>query len=370
MSFVPPPYPQDRLDDLRTTAAQVDGGAIDASIGSPIDPMPAVVIQALAQATPGATGYPRSVGSPEYRQAASTWLAHRLGVDVGPDDIAACVGMKELVVSLPRILSLRDPSRDTVLYPAVSYPSYAMGAELAGLRAVSVPLDDDWLPRLDAVADADAERALVLWLNQPGNPTGSHASAGQLTTWATWARERGIIVASDECYVEFDPEPSTVLRGGSQGVLALHSLSKRSNMAGLRAGFVAGDPELVRYLGEVRKHAGLMVPSPVQAAAVAALGDDDHVVVQRERYDRRRAALLPAFEAIGLRHAGGPSTFYLWLAAADGADGWEIAKRLVEYGLVCAPGDLYGPDGAPYARVSLTIPDDAVDRLATLLMRQ
>jgi aspartate/methionine/tyrosine aminotransferase len=160
------------------------------------------------------------------------------------------------------------------------------------------------------------------------------------------------------------------LRGGSQGVLALHSLSKRSNMAGLRAGFVAGDPELVHYLGEVRKHAGLMVPGPVQAAAVAALGDDDHVVVQRERYDRRRAALLPAFEAIGLRHAGGPSTFYLWLAADDGADGWEIAERLVTYGLVCAPGDLYGPDGAPYARVSLTIPDDAVDRLATLLMRR
>lgn len=366
MSFVPPPYPQDRLDVLRTKAAtSVEGGAIDASIGTPIDAMPDVVLAAMTKAIPAATGYPRSVGSSEYRTAAAGWLAHRFGVEVSPNAVAACVGTKELVVSLPRILSLRDPNRDTVLYPAVSYPSYAMGARLAGLRAVPVALDDAWLPRLDTVTDADAARALVLWLNEPGNPTGSHADGVALEAWVGWARERGVIVASDECYVEFDPDPATALASGSSGVLALHSLSKRSNMAGLRAGFVAGDDELVHYLGEVRKHAGLMVPSPVQAAAVAALGDDDHVAVQRARYARRRAALLPALEAIELRHAGGPSTFYLWLAADDGADGWEIAARLVEYGLVCAPGDLYGPEATAYARISLTISDDAVDQLVT-----
>jgi aspartate/methionine/tyrosine aminotransferase len=227
------------------------------------------------------------------------------------------------------------------------------------------------------VSEADAERALVLWLNEPGNPTGASGGAEHLRSVAEWARAHGAIVASDECYAEFTydeagapAESATVLAAGLERTLAVHSLSKRSNMAGLRAGFVAGDPELVAYLGEVRKHAGLMTPTPVQAAVTAALADDTHVDEQRERYARRRGRAIDALGAWGLVHGGGPSTFYLWLRAADGGeDGWAIARRLAECGLLVAAGDLYGPGGAEHVRLSLTQTDErltlAFDRLAS-----
>ena len=182
------------------------------------------------------------------------------------------------------MLHRRDPSRDTVLYPAVSYPTYAMGAELAGCRAVPVPLDDDWHLDLSAVSEEDAARALLLWLNEPGNPTGSQSAPGPLAAAVDWARTKGVIVASDECYVEFnwdtdgDHVPgATALTAGVDGVLAVHSLSKRSNMAGYRCGFVAGDGDLVAYIGSIRTHAGMMVPGPIQGAATAAWNDDAHV---------------------------------------------------------------------------------------------
>jgi succinyldiaminopimelate transaminase len=372
--FVPPPYPHDRLADLKARAEQAEGGLVDASVGTPVDPLPEVVTVAMAEATPEATGYPPTIGSPSFRNAAAAWIARRFGVRVRAEEVMACIGTKEMVASLPRFLSLRDPSRDTVLYPAVSYPTYAMGAQLAGLRAVPVPLDDEWHLDLSAVSASNAERALVVWVNEPGNPTGSTATPAHLAAVATWARPRGVVVASDECYVEFtfDPRgaptpPATILDAGLHGVLAVHSLSKRSNMAGLRAGFVVGDQALVQYLGECRKHAGLMMPGPVQAAATAALGDDLHVERQRARYAKRRRVALPAFESRGLVHAGGPSTFYLWLRRADGpSDGWDIAAELAETGLLVAPGDFYGPDATSFARVALTVPDA---RLALALGR-
>jgi aspartate/methionine/tyrosine aminotransferase len=285
-------------------------------------------------------------------------------------NVGACVGTKELVVSLPHLLRLRNPQRDTVLYPAVSYPSYDMGAVLAGCRAVPVPLDAEWHLDLDAIAEADAERALVLWVNEPGNPTSSAAGAGHFAKVAAWARARGIVVASDECYTEYAPEPATILGSGVDGMLAVHSLSKRSNLAGMRIGFYAGDPELVAYLVETRKHAGLMAPVAMQAAAVAALGDDAHVAEQRARYADRRELAIKALRAIGLVHGGGPCLFYLWLRREDGADdGWEIAAQLAtSAGLLVAPGDLYGPAGADHVRLALVQPTDrfelAFDRLA------
>ena len=375
--FVPPPYPHDRLLELRALAEVVPGGIVDCSVGTPVDPMPEVASRALADAAAAATGYPAAIGGPAYRQTAAAWIARRFAVDVDPEAVVACIGTKELVASLPRALALRDPSRDTVLYPGVAYPTYEMGAKLAGLRSVPVPLDDEWLPDVSRVSEADAERALVLWLNEPGNPTGSSGGAEHLRSVAEWARAHGAIVASDECYAEFTydesgapAEPATVLATGLERALAVHSLSKRSNMAGLRAGFVAGDPELVAYLGEVRKHAGLMTPTPVQAAATAALADDTHVDEQRERYARRRGRAIDALGAWGLVHDGGPSTFYLWLRAADGGeDGWAIARRLAERGLLVAAGDLYGPGGAEHVRLSLTQTDEqltlAFDRLAS-----
>ena len=252
-----------------------------------------------------------------------------------------------------------------------------MGATLAGLRPVAVPVDAAWRLDLDAVDPADADRALVLWLNDPSNPTGVTSTPDELRAAVAWARERGIVVASDECYAEFtydaagDPAPPvTALAAGADGVLAVHSLSKRSNMAGLRAGFVAGDLELVTYLGEVRKHGGLMTPAPVQAAATAALADDAHVREQQARYARRRAAVLPALEAHGLVHDGGPSAFYLWLRTARGtSDGWEIAAELAAHGLLLAPGDFYGPAGSRHARLALTLTDEQVALVCERLQR-
>jgi succinyldiaminopimelate transaminase len=375
--FVPPPYPHDRLATLRRLADALPGGVVDCSVGTPADPMPAVALDALQAAAPGSTGYPPSIGTPALRDAAAGWIGRRFGVSVSGDDVIACVGTKELVGSLPRYLSLRDPSRDTVLYPGVSYPTYEMGATLAGCRAVPVPLNAEWHPDLSLVSDTDAQRALVFWLNMPANPTSAVASADQLRSTVEWARERGVIVASDECYAEFagvPGDPPTVLGAGVDGVLAMHSVSKRSNMAGLRCGFVAGDPELVQYLGEVRKHAGMIVSTPSQAAAAAALGDDAHVEDQRGRYEKRRALMLPALEEHGLVHDGGPALFYLWLRSADAADdGWEIAARLAEAGTLVAPGDMYGAAGADHVRLALTQPDDrlelALERLAASAAR-
>jgi succinyldiaminopimelate transaminase len=373
--FVPPPYPHDRLGDLRAVADTAPGGLIDASVGTPVDPTPEVVIAAAAAALRDATGYPATIGSPGLREAAASWIDRRFGVDVGADAVLACIGTKELVAALPRLLSLRDPSRDTVLYPALSYPTYAMGAVLAGLRAVPIPVDAAGHDLVAAVDPDDAARALLLWCNDPANPTGVGASQGQLADTVAWARSAGVLVASDECYAEFTfdddgapASPVTALTGNHEGVLAVHSLSKRSNMAGYRIGFVAGDLELITYLGEVRKHGGMMVPAPVQAAAIAALGDDSHVEEQRARYAARRARALPALERFGLVHDGGPSTFYLWLRGADGrSNGWELAARLARAGVLVAPGDLYGPDGAEHVRLALTLTDAQIEAMVERL---
>jgi aspartate/methionine/tyrosine aminotransferase len=320
-----------------------------------------------------ARGYPPTIGTEPYRRAAAAWLTRRFAVTLDAEAICACVGTKEFVASLPRWLSLREPGRDTVLYPGVSYPTYAMGATLAGLRAVPIAVDASWRLDLATVDPADAERALLVWLNDPANPTGAAATADQLDAAVTWARARGIVVASDECYAEFTfddagqpAQPVTALASGPEGVLAVHSLSKRSNMAGLRAGFVGGDAEVVGYLGEVRKHAGMMVPGPVQAAAAAALGDDRHVEQQRARYRDRRVRVLSALAGHAIEHVGGPSTFYLWLQR-DRRDGWGLGADLARFGILVAPGDLYGSAGAGQARLALTVTDEQVEQIVARL---
>ena len=323
--FVPPPYPYDRLDRLQPLAAAHEGGVVDLSIGTPCDPPPAIVLEAMA--TSGTErGYPPSIGSPAFRLAAAEWMARRLGATVPVDAVAACIGTKEAVATLPQWLKLRRPDLDTVLFPAISYPTYEMGATLAGCRAVAVPVDDRWRLDLSAIDEADAARALCLWVNAPGNPAGGLDDLGAA---AAWGRARGVPVLSDECYVEFtwDGPRRTILEHGLDGVLALHSLSKRSNLAGARVGFYAGDPTLVHYLSEVRKHAGLMVPGPVQAAAAAALGDDVHVEQQRARYRARLERMATALGAIGIEAALPGGSFYLWVPAPDG-DAWALAERL------------------------------------------
>jgi succinyldiaminopimelate transaminase len=354
--FVPPPYPYERVGELTAIADKLDGGAIDLSIGTPCDPPAPAVVAALADAGP-ARGYPPSIGTPALRRAAADWISRRLGASVDPEtELAACVGTKEFVASAPQYLKLRTPDRDTVLYPAISYPTYEMGATLAGLRPVPYR-------RLAEISNADAERALCIWVNSPSNPTGELLD---LAAAAGWGRARGVPVLSDECYAEFSfaAGPTTILRSGSQGLLALHSLSKRDNFAGARIGFYAGDAELVHYLREVRKHAGLIPAGPVQAAAVVALADDEQVARQRAAYQRRLRRLIEILAALGLSVTMPDGAFYLWFAAPDG-DAWGCARMLAERaGIVASPGEFYGPDSAGQLRLAVVAPDDRLELAA------
>ena len=368
LGFQPPVYPHDRLAPLIDRAAAHEGGLVDLSIGTPCDDPPEAVLAALVDAT-RARGYPPSIGSPQLREAIAGWASSFLGVGLDADrHIGACVGTKELVAGLPHWLHLRSPQRDTVLYPELSYPSYAMGARLAGCRAVPVPSGPDGL-RLDRVDPGDIGRALCLWVNTPANP---HGTLDDLEAVVRWGRSHRVLVVSDECYVAFTWETPhgtnpvggpgrSVLEWGTDGVLAAHSLSKRSNLAGLRAGCFAGDVEIVRYLSEVRKHAGLMTPGPVQAAAAVAFADETHVDRQRDRYRTRLDAVATALGERGLpvRPPGGG--FYLWVRAPDD-DGWGLTRQLVERaGILGSPGDFYGPAGSPYVRLAMVQPDDRLE---------
>lgn len=370
--FVPPAYPYDRLDGMRRLAEEHPGGVVDLSVGTPCDAPPAFVVAALA--TSGAErGYPASIGGPAYREAAARWMETRLGVTVPPSQLAACVGTKEMVATTARWLRLRHPGRDTVLYPELAYPTYEMSALLAGVRAVPVPVDAGWRLNLDAVAEADGERALMLWVNSPGNPAGQ---LDDLEAAAAWGRARGIPVFSDECYAEFtwDGPPRTILTSGLDGVVAVHSLSKRSNLAGVRAGFYAGDAELVHYLAEVRKHAGFMVPGPVQAAAIAAWSDQSHVEAQRVVYRRRLERFASVLDDAGVAAPLPGGGFYLWAAAPPDDGGtdpaWALTERLARLGgVLVSPGEFYGPAGSGHVRLAMVAPDDRLELVADRLGR-
>jgi succinyldiaminopimelate transaminase len=357
-SFQPPPYPYDRLGDLRALADALSGGVVDCSVGTPCDAPPLSVIRALA-VSGTERGYPASAGGPGLRRAAADWLQRRFEVAVDPAAVAACVGTKEFVASTAHYLHLRDPIRDTVLYPAVSYPTYAMGATLGECRAVAVPpaTPDGSGLNLSAIDPADAERALLLWVNSPANPSGGLTDLGAA---AQWGPRNGVLVFSDECYTEFtwDGPPRSILNTGLHGVVAVHSLSKRSNMAGVRAGFFAGDPDIVSYLRDVRQHAGLMVPGPVQAAAAVALADDEHVEAQRARYFERLSFFAAQLTSLGCPvdlPAGG---FYLWVPVPSRwPDAWAMAEDLARVGgVLVSPGDLYGEAGAGFVRIALVQP--------------
>lgn len=358
MGFDPPPYPYDRLDELKAIAEKHEGGVVDLSIGTPCDPPTKAVIDALSTSD-AERGYPPSIGTPAYRAAAAEWLNGLVGTDLTEGDIRATIGSKEFVAGLPHWLRLRTPDKDTVLYPAISYPSYEMGATLAGCRAVPVPVDDNWRIDLSAISEDDAARALCLWVNTPGNPAGG---IDDLEAAAKWGRDRGVLVVSDECYVAFtwSGAPASILQHGREGLLAVHSLSKRSNLAGSRSGFYAGDRELVHYLGELRKHAGFMQPGPSQAAAVAAFNDEAHVDEQRERYRRRLELMQRVVRLFGSDVELPGGGFYLWAPAPDG-DAWAFTRRLAtDAGVLVSPGEFYGAQGAEHIRIAVVQPDEQV----------
>ena len=364
VSFSPPPYPYERLDGLRATASTLEGGAIDCSIGTPTDAPPDFVIDELAHGA-GARGYPSSAGSNDLRSAAADWANRRFSLALSASDLAVCIGTKEFVASLAGFVHRRRPERDTVLYPAVSYPTYAMSAALAGLRAVPVATVQGRLD-LASVDEDDAARALVVWVNSPSNPTGA---LDDLQSVAAWGRRHDVLVASDECYCEFtwSGRPRSILEHGLDGVVAVHSISKRSNLAGLRVGFYAGDATWVGYLSSLRQHAGLMVPGPVQSAVARAYGDDAHVEVQRETYRARLALLSEALARLDVDAPMPDGAFYLW-AKKDGVDGWALAEWLAQRsGLVVSPGELYGPAGANFVRLAVVQSDERLALAASRL---
>jgi len=348
-----PDFPWDTLAAAKAVAESHPGGIVDLSIGTPVDPTPALGTEALARAA-DSPGYPLTSGTAPLREAIAGYLTRRWGAEqLGPAATLPSIGTKEMVAWLPTLLGLgRD---DVVVIPTCAYPTYAVGAALAGCRLVAA----------DDPAELADLRPSLLWLNSPSNPTGETLSAEVMAARVRWARERGALVASDECYGEFgwEAEPVSVLHpsvcGRShQGVLAMHSLSKRSNLAGYRAGFVAGDADVVAELLAVRKHAGMIVPRPVQEAMVALLGDGDHVQEQRERYLSRRRQLRPALEAAGFRIDHSEGSLYLW--ATRGEPGRTTIDDLARLGILVAPGDFYGEASDQFVRFALTATDERV----------
>jgi succinyldiaminopimelate transaminase len=318
------------------------------------------VVQDALRAASDAPGYPLTAGSIAVREAIAGWLSRRLGVRPGAS-VLPSIGSKELVALLPTLLGVGRG--DTVGLPLLAYPTYAVGAMLAGARPVAS----------DSLTAFGPGRVSMLWINSPANPTGRVLPVDHLRKVVAWGRERGTLIVSDECYVElgWDAEPISILHpdvcgDGHEGLLAVHSLSKRSNLAGYRAAFVAGDPAVVSRLLEVRKHAGLIVPAPVQAAMCAALGDDAHVQEQRERYARRREMLRAAFGRAGFSFEHSEAGLYLW--GTRGEDCWQTVAALAELGILVAPGEFYGPAGAEHVRLALTATDErvaaAVERLS------
>ncbi|MFF5726248.1 succinyldiaminopimelate transaminase [[Kitasatospora] papulosa] len=349
-----PVFPWDKLAPYKATAGAHPDGIVDLSVGTPVDPVPELIQQALIAAS-DSPGYPTVWGTEGLRDALTGWVERRLGaVGAAHENVLPVVGSKELVAWLPTQLGLG--AGDKVAYPRLAYPTYEVGARLCG--AEPVVYDDP--------TDLDPEGLKLLWLNSPSNPTGRVLPKDELTRIVAWAREHGVLVFSDECYLElgWEAEPVSVLHadvcGGTyEGIVAVHSLSKRSNLAGYRAAFVAGDAAVLGELLQIRKHGGMMTPAPVQAATVAALGDDEHVEEQRARYARRRTVLRAALEAHGFRIEHSEASLYLWATRDEPC--WETVAHLAELGVLVAPGDFYGPAGDRFVRVALTATDERVD---------
>jgi succinyldiaminopimelate transaminase len=369
-----PAFPWDSLAPYKERASSHAGGLVDLSVGTPVDPTPDVVRAALTAAA-DAHGYPQTWGTPALREAVAAWFARRRGVpDVNPDGVLPTMGSKEMVAWLPTLLGM-GPG-DVVAFPAVSYPTYDVGARIA--RASSQPVLS--LTGLGPLTSTTTPK--LLWVNSPSNPTGQVLGIEHLAKVVRWARHHGVIVASDECYAELDwraddlvvgaglPTPGAVpsildpavCDGSHEGLLAVYSLSKQSNMAGYRAAFVAGDPALVGRLLEIRKHAGMMVPWPVQQAMVAALTDDTHVGLQKARYGIRRQRLLSALEGAGYRIDHSDAGLYLWTSRDRGVGtDWSLVAEMADIGILVAPGSFYGQAGARHIRLALTATDERID---------
>jgi succinyldiaminopimelate transaminase len=358
-----PVFPWDTLADASAVARAHPDGIVDLSVGTPVDPVAPRLRDALAAGS-ASSGYPTTAGTPALREAAVAALARRYRVTGVPADaVLPVIGSKELIAWLPTLLGLG--AADVVVVPELAYPTYEVGARLAGTRILLA----------DSLTQLGPRRPSLIYLNSPSNPTGRVLGADHLRKVVGWARERGALVASDECYIGlgWDVEPVSLLDpvvcdGDHTGLLAIHSLSKSSSMAGYRAGFVAGDPAVVAELLAVRRHAGMMVPTPVQSAMVAALSDDTHEREQRDRYARRRDTLLPAVREAGLTVDHSEAGLYLWATRDEPCR--DTVAWFAQRGILVAPGEFYGPRGGRHVRIALTATDERIAAAASRLAAQ
>jgi succinyldiaminopimelate transaminase len=355
-----PDFPWDHLTGHAERARTHEGGIVDLSVGTPVDPTPAVVQKAMAEAT-DSPGYPLTIGRPSTRQACIDWLSRRFGVTgLELDAVLPVIGSKELIASMPGHLGLG--AHDLVIVPELAYPTYEVGATLAGARTLAT----------DSLTAVGPERVAMMWINSPSNPTGKILPADHLRKVVQWCRERGTLLVSDECYLEcaWEAAPVSVLHpdvcgGDHTGILAVHSLSKRSNLAGYRCAFLAGDRDVVGELLAVRKNLGLQMPGPQQHAMQVALDDDEHVEAQHARYQRRRTALKDAFEGAGFRIDASEGALYLWATRDEPC--WDSVGWLADLGILVAPGEFYGRAGSRHVRIAFTATDERVDAAVSRL---
>jgi succinyldiaminopimelate transaminase len=347
-----PDFPWDALVPFGDKARAHPNGIIDLSQGTPVDPTPDFIQKAFRDAS-NSPSYPFTAGTPELRDAIKNWATQRLGA-TGDFDVLPVIGSKELVAWLPTIIEATK-----VLIPEIAYPTYHVGALLAGAQSIPVSIDATSWPKAD-----------LAWLNSPSNPTGRVHSAEEIKTCIDWSRQNNSILISDECYLEFDHTAHSLsvlsqTGGDNKNILAVHSLSKRSSMAGYRAAFMVGDSQLIARIREIRKHAGMMVPLPVQKAMTVALSDDAHVAQQRDRYNARKDAMRPALEANGFTVEYSDSGLYLWCTRNE--DAWKSVDWMANLGILVTPGSFYGQAGAQHIRVAMTATDAQIAQAVTRL---
>ena len=348
-----PDFPWDALAPYAELARKYPQGAIDLSVGTPVDSTPEFIQEAFRSGS-NSPSYPVTVGTQELQGALRTWAEKTLGA-TGDFGVLPLIGSKEFVAWLPTFLEAQS-----VLYPEIAYPTYLVGSLLAQAEATAVAIDAATWPSAD-----------MAWVNSPSNPSGRVHNESEFRAAIEWSRKNGATLVSDECYLEFgDSEtPTSILKhtgGDNKNILAVYSLSKRSSMAGYRAAFVIGDPLLIAKILEVRKHAGMMVSLPVQKAMIAALSDSSHVAEQRNRYNSRRAKLIPALQGAGFKILDSAAGLYIWATRNESA--WDSVSWLADIGIIATPGIFYGDKGAQFIRIAMTATDqeisDAADRIS------
>ena len=357
-----PEYPWQKLKPFQAIAEKHANGMVDLSVGSPVDPTPKIIQDAIRDST-NAPGYPSTAGSLEFRNAVADWFGRRRGVTLTSDQVMPTIGSKEFISFLPLMLGLGKS--DVIVQPSIAYTAYVVGAALSGAEIISEDDPAKW-----------PKNTKLIWINSPGNPDGRVLDVDEMKACVVRARELGALLASDECYAELgwgkwaDTRIPSVLDprvcdGSYENLLAIYSLSKQSNLAGYRAAFAAGTEELIKGLVNIRMHSGLIMPAPVQKAVIAALGDEEHVAAERVIYQRRREVLLEAVKAYGFEIADSEAGLYLW--ATLGEDCWVTVKRMADLGILVVPGEFYEAGGSQYVRFSITATDEKISEGAARL---